>query len=315
MTAIAVYAGNKKEARRWAGLRIWWIVNLAGAAALIVFWASLQIKPFDGSAAAYFNSELGPDLYDRVWNTDPRAYVYPPPFRQIIEPLTWLSWPAFYAVWSGVLTISLAWLVRPLFAAILLLPWEPFRHSIATGDVALLMAVALVASPAAWAVLPLSKVTPGAAFVWFAVRREWHSLATALGVTTVIVAVSFALGPDLWAAWLGRMIESTEAAPIGLPVPALARLPLALAVVIVAALRGWRWLLPVAVVLALPNLTWASLVVIAAVPRLAVESWRRSVDRVEAKLVSVQPASRAVTGRVDSHLELVGVVRDKGHDF
>lgn len=270
------------------------LAQLAGVAGLVIFWASLQLNIFDGSAHAYYQSQLGPELYARPWNSDPRAYVYPPAFRQIIEPATWLPWPVFYAAWTAILIACLAWLVGPLWAALLIIPTEPFQHAIATGDVGLLMAVALVLRPAAWAILPLLKVTPGVAFVWFAVRQEWRSLGIALGVTAAIMAVSVALGPELWVAWLGRMLESTTVAPIGLQVPVTVRLLIALPIIVIAAAKGWRWLLPVGVYVAMPNLTEASLVLLLAIPRLL-------VDGVEAKVAEVD----AEAGGVDPHHQRV----------
>ena len=54
------------------------------------------------------------------------------------------------------------------------------------GNVHLLLALAIVLGfrwPAAWAFVLLTKITPGIGLLWFAVRREWRSLAIALGAT------------------------------------------------------------------------------------------------------------------------------------
>ena len=64
---------------------------------------------------------------------------------------------------------------------------------VAGGNVSLLLAVAIVVGfrwPAAWALVLLTKITPGIGLLWFAVRREWRHLAIALGATAAIVAVS-----------------------------------------------------------------------------------------------------------------------------
>ena len=57
--------------------------------------------------------------------------------------------------------------------------------------------------PAAWSLILLTKVTPGIGLLWFAVRREWRSLAIALGATAVIAAVSLAIDPRAWFEWFG----------------------------------------------------------------------------------------------------------------
>ena len=56
--------------------------------------------------------------------------------------------------------------------------------------------------PATWALMLLTKVTPGIGLLWFLVRREWRALAIALGVTAAIVAVSFVLDRSAWEEWI-----------------------------------------------------------------------------------------------------------------
>jgi hypothetical protein len=57
---------------------------------------------------------------------------------------------------------------------------------LAGGNIEILIAVAIVVGfrwPAAWSFVLLTKVTPGVGLLWFAVRREWNQLATALVAT------------------------------------------------------------------------------------------------------------------------------------
>ena len=92
--------------------------------------------------------------------------------------------------------------------ALLVLILLPVLMSVTIGQVDLLMAAAIVVGfrwPAAWALPILTKVTPGVGLLWFAVRREWRSLAIALGATAAIVAVSFAINADAWLGWLGML--------------------------------------------------------------------------------------------------------------
>ena len=51
--------------------------------------------------------------------------------------------------------------------------------------------------PAAWSLVLLTKITPGIGLLWFAVRREWRSLAIALGaVIMIVVDLDRHLGAD-----------------------------------------------------------------------------------------------------------------------
>ncbi|HJT64619.1 MAG TPA: glycosyltransferase 87 family protein, partial [Candidatus Limnocylindria bacterium] len=124
-----------------------------------------------------------------------------------------------------------------------------------------------------WAWVILTKVTPGIGVLWFGVRREWRSLAVALGVTGAIVAVSFVLTPDLWFRWLAVLTASVEITrPSVLEVPVLPRLAVAAILVAVAARRTWFALVPVACMLALPAIWVNSLAMLVAVVPL----WRYS---------------------------------------
>jgi len=113
-------------------------------------------------------------------------------------------------------------------------------------------------------------VTPGVGVLWFALRREWRAFAVAIGVTGLIAGVSLLLDPSAWRAWVDILAGSSSTpATVGwfLPVPLLIRFPIAVVVVAVAAWTDRRWLVPVAVVLAMPVL-WANslAVLVACVP-------------------------------------------------
>ena len=54
-----------------------------------------------------------------------------------------------------------------------------------------------------------SKVTPGIGLLWFLLRREWRSLAIALGTTLAIVVGSFLLAPSAWFDWYSFLRGST----------------------------------------------------------------------------------------------------------
>jgi hypothetical protein len=106
--------------------------------------------------------------------------------------------------------------------------------------------------------LLLTKVTPGVGVVWFGVRREWRNLAVALGVTAAVAALSFAFAPGAWFEWFGILREGAQMEPGGIPVPVTVRAPIAALLVVIAARRDWRWLLAVAVMLAMPQVGWSA---------------------------------------------------------
>ena len=114
--------------------------------------------------------------------------------------------------------------------------------------------------PWTWAFILLTKVTPGVGLAWFAVRREWRSLAIALGVTAAIAAVSLAVDGHLWVDWLGflgRAGGGATVAQFDIGIPLWIRLPAALVLVAWGGLTDRRWTVPVAATLGLPIL-WPS---------------------------------------------------------
>ena len=61
-----------------------------------------------------------------------------------------------------------------------------------------------------------------------------------------------------------RSSAGSSTVPGSVPIPLLLRAPVALVVIAWAAIRGWRWLLPVGVLLAMPVIWWGSLSLLAA---------------------------------------------------
>jgi hypothetical protein len=131
--------------------------------------------------------------------------------------------------------------------------------------------------------------------LWFAVRREWRSLAIVAGITGAIVAVSFAIKPSLWAEWFDVLVNrSTGANTAGLwgAIPLLARLPVAALLVVWAARTDRRWLVPVASVLAMPVM-WPNsyAVLVAVIPLLALDRARAMAATTESGAATLTPAA------------------------
>jgi len=225
------------------------LVGIAYAA-----WQLAGGAPESQDSKAYYLASLD-DPYARSMVGGDYAYLYSPAFAQALAPLRLLPIGWFVAAWTLVLTAALAWTARRLAIALLL--FQPVIASIALGNVEILIAAAIVAGfrwPAAWAFVLLSKVTPGIGLVWFAVRREWRSLAIALGVTAAIVAVSFALAPRVWFDWADVLLKNrgtTVSLPV-LPGPLWLRVVLGAAIVAWGARTDRRWTVPVGAAIAVP---------------------------------------------------------------
>lgn len=238
-----------------------------------VFWTITSAVAWQADAYAYWLADPSA-LYSRPVNTF-GSYQYAPAFAQALTPITALPWPAFYAIWTGVQVVALAWIVGPLFVgAALLLPFV--AEEVASGNVHLLLGAAIVLSlrhPAVWALLLLTKVTPGIGLLWYVVRREWRHLGVALVVTGSIVAGSFALDPGAWPAWIGYLVENRDAPALAgaVALPLAVRLPAAAALIAWGARNNRRWVLVVGTWLALPFLWPASFAMLVALRAVAVD--------------------------------------------
>jgi hypothetical protein len=183
-------------------------------------------------------------------------YRYSPAFIPLLELFTLIPWPIFAVAWALLLFGCYVWLTGRAWLPLLAFP--PIIFELYMGNVHLLLAAAVVLGfrwPAAWSVLLLTKLTPGIGLLWFAVRREWRSLAIALGVTLAIVVVGVILAPNLWRDWV-RSLEETSPSigPNLVALPLALRLAAAAALVVAGALTNRRWTVVAASMLALPTL-------------------------------------------------------------
>lgn len=220
------------------------------------------------------------------------AYLYSPAFAQFIRPLTWLPWPAFLSVWMTAETIAFVWLLRPLGwrVALPLVLW--CAPEIVIGNVLGFLATAVVLGfyrPWTWSAMALTKPVLAVGAVWFLVRREWRLLTMALGTTAVIVGASVALDLDAWSRWLRFLLAQATGGTGNL----LVRMVIALVIVVVAALKGQRWMLPFALLMATPVFAGApSLTILAALPRLLIHD-RAAGDERSPRSRQVSIASSA----------------------
>lgn len=247
------------------------IVGLVLAAAI---WVAIVVfsEPFGRlwgtgqDAYCYWFPSLS-DPYARSDWTDPIAYVYSPAFLQLLEPIRALPWQAYVAVWTAILMGAVFVLTgRKWFAVGVVLG----LMELAGGNIHLLLAAAMVLGfrwPATWALVLLTKITPGIGLLWFVVRGEWRQLFIALGATALVVAVSFVTMPDAWVQWVGVLsrVAGRDGTWAAVPIPFLVRLPFAVALVVWGARTNRRWTVPVAGMLALPALWYGGLAMLLAV--------------------------------------------------
>ena len=253
------------ETPPWVGV----VVAVVGWGLVVAFaepWGRLWGTGQD--ARCYYQATLADPYLHSSWN-DPIAYVYSPAFLQLVSPLTALPWQAFMAVWTALLIAAVRFMTGPrLLAAGLLFPFTAME--VAGGNVSLLLAAAIVIGfrwPATWALVLLTKITPGIGLLWFAVRREWRSLFIALAATAAIASVSALFMPAAWRTWLDVIIANAGKGGTwaSVPVPLLIRLPIAVAVVVWGARTDRRWTVPIASMLALPALWYGGLSMLLAV--------------------------------------------------
>jgi hypothetical protein len=232
-----------------------WFVAIGFAA---FYWWYLTTDPTGGNpvdAHAYWAADPN-HLYGSA--ADPvehGSYLYSPAFELVIGWGRALPFEVFAAIWRAILLVVLVWLAGPLTLPVLL--FVPVASEVNAGNIQILLAASIVAGfryAGTWAFPLLTKFTCGIGLLWFAIRREWRNLAWAVGTTAAVTAVTFALWPDRWIAYLAFVTQGAPNLPAVPPFywPLAIRLPIALLITVVGALRGWRWAIVVGAVIALP---------------------------------------------------------------
>jgi hypothetical protein len=257
-----------------------WLPLLGFAGAWFLAFVSVGIaflgRNVDGlvDANTYWAASRGP-MYAEDYVLWARGYSYPPPFAQAFDVLSWMPWEIARWVWLGGVLVAYAWLLAPLRLG-LRIPLVITLYVFAADNLYWILALVAVFSfryPFLWAVPLLTKITPGVGVLWFAVRQEWRAFAIAIGATLAIAAVSFLSAPDLWSQWLrlmlGQDLSGTTTTNFFVWVPPLPiRGVAALALVVWGASTDRRWVIPVSMLLAQPDIAFSALGLLAAIPRL-----------------------------------------------
>jgi len=256
------------------------IFALSTGGALLFFYL-IFIEPTNPN----FKSTVGFDAF-AYWNVNPLhpylvvlgaygAFTYSPAFALAAAPAHLLPFNAFFIFWDTFLFANLIWLTRRWALAWLL--FLPVSLELFNGNVHLLLATVCVLGfeyPALWSFGILTKVTPGVSLLWFVVRREWRSLAWALGATILISLVSFILVPGPWFDWLKFLASSANSGAGSndwygfLFPPLIIRLGLAALLVIWGARTDRRWVVPLATVISMPVFWITVPAILVALPRL-----------------------------------------------
>lgn len=264
--------------REVAGRPIWLLVLAAVGGALLVIVATTRWSvPSDEHAYWLAARRIidGLPLYDpAVTVVTPYAYLYPPPLAQLLVPVA-LVMPAglFSISWTVAMGIALWWLAgRDLIRALACVAFLPIAVEFWFRNVHLFLAVFVVLglrrSGAWFAVGAAIKVAPGLGLVFDAARGRWREATLMAAAGAAILAVSAAIAPDQWLAWIDFIRAQdpfAQSAFFGTPFPM--RAAIALVVAIVAARVGaWRGelLFVAAVTLALPSLWFTGLSLLAA---------------------------------------------------
>lgn len=246
---------RERRALRLRALRDGLIVAGWLACALV----PLLIIPFGLSlgydAFSYWSIDLA-DPYARTFDSNFTlgALRYTPPIAFLFAPLGLLPWWLFLWLWLALMGACLVFLGGRWTLVLLALP--PVALELYHGNVHLLMAVAVAIGfrhPWAWSFVVLTKITPGVGLLWFAVRREWRSLAIALAATVAAALVAHLAAPGYWADFIAATLSNLdEPQALSVPPPLPVRLPLAVLLVIWGARTERPWTVPLAAAMALP---------------------------------------------------------------
>ncbi|MBX3030762.1 MAG: DUF2029 domain-containing protein [Chloroflexi bacterium] len=247
-----------------------------GLAALVVFLLAVISQGPGGShgygfdTRSYWGFPRAP-MYPGPGTDDGYGiYRYSPAFVPLMSLATLLPWHVFALMWMGIQAAAFLWLAGD--HRLPALAFLPVLFELYLGNVHLLLAVAVVLGfrwPATWAFVLLTKITPGVGLLWFAVRREWRSLAIAIGATIGIVAIGLLVSPEPWRQWIQSIAVTDPAVGTNqVALPLFLRLALAVGLVIWGARTDRRWTVVVAATLGLPTMWFHGLAMLVGIVAL-----------------------------------------------
>lgn len=246
--AVGPGRGETKERPAEAGRLVLFALSVAAAIVVWVTW-------YGGGTPSDAYSFYHPTYEDRAFAT----YIWSPAFAQITAPLRLLPFDAFVGLVRG---LELAALVAMApYGAWIAVFLPPVATEINAANINLLLALCVVLSfryPAAWTLALLTKPSMALASLWFPFRGEWRRFALAIAPAVIIAAVSFALDPGAWVAYLGAFGHYSDAPGWPFPIPIWPRIPIVLALVWWGARTNRPWMAGLGAILALPRLYFLS---------------------------------------------------------
>lgn len=245
---------------RWAQ-PTWLGLSIVGGVVIVLLLVNPNGHGLD--AIAYWSINPSNPYGSALGNLNAMDSIrYAPPFILALLPAHQLPWSVFITGWTLLCLGALAFVSGRWALALAAL--YPIAMELSAGNVNLLIGVAIVIGfrwPAAWAFVLLTKATPGVGLVWFAVRKDWKSLAIVLGFTGGISALSWAIAPNLWGQWIIALQSMVGVEPEGLhlPIPLPIRLAAATLLVAWGAKTDRPWTVLVGATLAMPTIWPATL--------------------------------------------------------
>lgn len=264
------------EPWKWRRLVLVPLAAIGAALLAVIVWI-FWTNP--GDTFAYWLAAMRLAAGDPIYATGeaafaPYAYHYPPPLAQVLAPFTLILPAIAYLIAYRVLELLVTWELagRRMLWMLALIAFLPVALELRFENVNLLMALGIVYGLGRWpwlfAVGALVKVSPGLGILYLLLRRRWRDAIVSSVVGVAIVAVSYALDPGLWRAFLDAIGDRASITGNSLlPFPYAARAAAGLALTIAGGIIGRRrgeLLLVAGMTVANPNLALNGFAVLAA---------------------------------------------------
>lgn len=227
-----------------------------------------MIEP--GVDARQFYDHSWPTPYSETSYESGEGFYYSPPVALLFAPFTTFGLPVFSAALVGIGLAALYAVAGRWAWALLFFP--PVWWDISAGNINTLIGATVIigaSRPGLYAIPLLTKVTPGITVLWFALRREWRSLAIAALVTASLSVATLLIEPRLWIEWLQSLTRNAMSYPgpaiFAIDVPLLPRLLASVPLLVWGAATNRKWLLPVVAFLATPVLWYSTGAILVAV--------------------------------------------------
>lgn len=236
-------------------MRLRRILSILGAGVAVTVW--LVLTTYHGNPVDAWDFWVDPT---RPYATeDIHHYLYSPAFAQAIAPFHVAGFEVFVAALRALELACAFFLAGPVLIVALFLP--PVATEINAANINLILVTVIVLGfrwPALWAIVLLTKPTMSIGLLWFVWRRNWHALAVVVVTTLALAAVSFAINPGAWGAYIQTLQQANPSPGWPFPWPVWVRLVVALPLAVWGARSARPWAVALAAMLAAPRLYFLS---------------------------------------------------------